>query len=86
MGKDTELSKGVFIAIIAVVAVVACLAGYFIFINPPNGVPNSTREAYMKKMQQESGGGQSSGKMSSGGMDPSGRRSPNTGTSGQGSP
>ena len=48
-----EVSKGASIGIIAVVAVVVIVVGYMMFLKPKGAVSGATRDAYMKKQQNQ---------------------------------
>jgi len=49
MNKDAEVSKPLFIAIIAVVVIVVCFVGYRVLAPQKATVSDATRAAYMKR-------------------------------------
>jgi hypothetical protein len=52
MKKETEIKQPVFIAIIAVVVIVACFVGYRVLFPPKPTVSSSVKAAYMKRQSQ----------------------------------
>jgi hypothetical protein len=69
MGRDSELNKGVVVAIVAIVAVVVCVAGYRLFFAPSAAVSDQTRQMYMERMKNA--GPPASNGLNSGRMSPS---------------
>ena len=51
MKPGTEVNKGVFFAVIAVVVVIACFVGYRVFFPGKASVPDSVRQKYMERMK-----------------------------------
>ena len=75
MNQGAEVNKGVFIAAIVAVVILVCIGGYYFLFAKHDGVPDSTRKAYMERMKggpqtygspMGSGGPQSGGPQSGG--------------------